>query len=137
MSRGSPLALAAFMGTAGVLHFVVPESYARIVPGVFGYPRALVAVTGVAEIVAAGLLGVGRTRRVGAWLSMGLLVVVFPANIKMALDGGLEGHGFPLGSPVVAWLRLPLQVPLVVWAWRVARRADRSSVSAGPAGDRG
>ncbi|MEA2702207.1 MAG: hypothetical protein QOD63_152 [Actinomycetota bacterium] len=113
------------MGAAGVLHFVVPESYAKIVPGVLGRPRALVAVTGVAELVAAGLVAVPRTRRAGAWLSIGLLVVVFPANVKMALDGGLEGYGFPLGSPVVAWLRLPLQVPLVVWAWRVASRADR------------
>jgi uncharacterized membrane protein len=118
------------MGSAGVLHFVVPGAYARIVPGVFGRPRALVAVTGAAEIVAAGLVGVRRTRRVGAWLSIALLVVVFPANVKMALDGGLEGYGFPLGSPVVAWLRLPLQVPLVVWAWRVANRAGRPSVSA-------
>ncbi len=134
MSRGSPLAFAAFMGTAGVLHFVVPETYASIVPGVFGRPRALVAVTGVAEIVAAGLLISRRTQRAGAWLSMGLLVAVFPANVKMALDGGLEGYGFPLGSPVVAWLRLPLQVPLVVWAWRVARRGSGQAVSA--AGDR-
>ncbi len=69
----------------------------------------------------------------GAWLSMGLLVVVFPANVKMALDGGIEGYGFPLGSPVVAWLRLPLQIPLVVWAWRVASRSPMPSVSAGAA----
>ena len=126
MARGSALALSAFMGAAGAMHFVVPETYARIVPGMFGRQRALVAVTGAAEILAAGLLGVRRTRRVGAWLSVGLLVAVFPANLKMALDGGIEGYGFPLGSPVVAWLRLPLQVPLVVWAWRVAKR--RSTV---------
>lgn len=136
MSRASPLALAAFMGTAGVLHFVVPGTYATIVPGFLGRPRALVAVTGLAEIVAAGLLSIRRTRRVGAWLSVGLLVVVFPANIKMALDGGIAGHGFPLGSPVVAWLRLPLQVPLVVWAWRVAS-LNRPPVSAATAGDGG
>ena len=74
----------------------------------------------------------------GAWLSMALLIVVFPANVKMALDGGIEGHGFPLGSPVVAWLRLPLQVPLVMWAWRVASRSpSRPAVSAAPAGDGG
>lgn len=126
MARGSALALSAFMGAAGAMHFVVPETYARIVPGMFGRQRALVAATGAAEILAAALLGVGRTRRVGAWLSVGLLVAVFPANLKMALDGGIEGYGFPLGSPVVAWLRLPLQVPLVVWAWRVAKR--RSTV---------
>jgi uncharacterized membrane protein len=41
---------------------------------------------------------------------------VFPANVQMALDGGVVGQNFPLGSPVVAWLRLPLQVPLVWWA---------------------
>ncbi|MDP9453267.1 MAG: hypothetical protein M3P97_07765 [Actinomycetota bacterium] len=112
------------MAGAGTLHFVIPSSYARIVPRVVGpeEARTLVLVSGAGEILVGILLAVPRTRRLGAWLTAGLLVALFPANVQMALDGGIPGRGFPLGSPVVAWLRLPLQVPLVWWALVHARR---------------
>lgn len=119
-SKRSQLALSALMVGAGIIHFVAPEPYARIVPRSLGHPRLLVAASGVAEVAAGGLLAIERTRRVGAWLTLLILVGVFPANVQMALDGGIKGYGFPLGSPVLAWLRLPLQVPLVAWAWRNA-----------------
>jgi uncharacterized membrane protein len=121
--QASLLTLAAFMVGAGTLHFVIPSSYARIVPRVFGAgnARALVLASGAVEMAAGMLLVVPRTRRLGAWVTAALLVAVFPANVRMALDGGIPGEGFPLGSPVVAWLRLPLQVPLVWWAWTHTR----------------
>jgi uncharacterized membrane protein len=114
---------------AGMLHFVIPGSYARIVPRVLGHARGLVAVTGAAELLAGALLAVPRTRRAGAWLTFGLLVGVWPANLQMALDGGIAGAAFPLSSATVAWARVPLQVPLLVWAWRQTRptRADRAA----------
>ncbi|MDP9006403.1 MAG: hypothetical protein M3N15_05745 [Actinomycetota bacterium] len=117
---GAPLVLAAFLASAGVLHFVIPSSYQRIVPRALGNARAVVLVSGAAEIGVALLLAWPRSRRLGGWLAAGLLVAVFPANVSMALAGGIPGAGFPLGSPVLAWARLPLQVPLVVWAWRIA-----------------
>jgi uncharacterized membrane protein len=55
-----------------------------------------------------------------------LMVLVFPANVQMALDGGLEGARWPLDSPVAAWLRLPLQIPLVLWAACEARDQPES-----------
>ncbi len=112
--------LATVLASAGVAHFVIPDSYQRIVPRSLGHARTLVAVSGVAEIVVALLVAWPRTRRLGGWLAAGLFVAVFPANVQMALDGGIAGEGFPLGSPVVAWARLPLQVPLVAWAVHVA-----------------
>jgi uncharacterized membrane protein len=132
-ARRSPLVLSAFMVGAGLMHFVVPDSYARIVPRALGHARFLVAATGVAEVAAGALLVSPRTRRAGAWFSLAILVGVFPANVQMALDGGISGHGFPLGSPVVAWLRLPLQAPLIVWAWRNAGRSEAGPNEAGPA----
>lgn len=116
------MALAVFLVGAGTVHFLIPSSYERIVPRLLGHSRALVLVSGAAEVAAGLLVAVPRTRRVGAWLAVGLLVAVFPANVQMAIDGGLPGAGFPLGSPVVAWVRLPLQVPLVLWALSHARR---------------
>ncbi|MGI9022404.1 MAG: DoxX family protein [Acidimicrobiales bacterium] len=115
-------ALAFLMVGAGLSHFLAPRSYEQIVPHVLGDPGLWVRLSGVVEIGCGALVALPGTRRLGAWLSAGVLVAVFPANVQMALDGGLAGRPFPLGSPVMAWLRLPLQVPLVVWACRVAVR---------------
>jgi uncharacterized membrane protein len=103
---------------AGVLHFVVPELYVRIVPPVFPAALALVYLSGLAEIaVGIGLL-VPRTRRHAAWATVALLVAIFPANVYMATHGvvikGLPGGGDP--SNVVRWGRLPVQAVLILWA---------------------
>ncbi len=118
--RSGALALAATMAASGVSHFVAPEPYEQIVPHFLGSAGLWVRLSGAAELGCAVLLLFRRTRVVGGWLTAGVLVAVFPANLQMALDGGLAGRPFPLGSPVVAWLRLPFQVPLVAWARAVA-----------------
>ena len=103
---------------AGVLHFVVPELYVRIVPPVFPAALAFVYLSGLAEIaVGIGLL-IPRTRRHAAWATVALLVAIFPANVYMATHGvvikGLPGGGDP--SNVVRWGRLPVQAVLILWA---------------------
>ncbi len=118
MSRAG---LAALLIGAGTLHFVIPRSYQRIVPRFLGHAPLLVAVSGVAELMAGVLVAVPRTRRIGAGLAFALFLGVWPANVQMALDGGLPGTGFPGGSALIAWLRVPLQIPLLIWAWRLAR----------------
>lgn len=114
----SRLALAAFIGIAGVAHFVVPQFYERIIPKWIGHEREFVRWSGVAELLCAGLVAVPRTKRVGAWITLVLLVVVYPANIQMALDAGKPHDPESWG----AWLRLPLQIPMWVWAYRNAKR---------------
>jgi len=114
-------ALAVVMVGAGLSHFLAPRPYEQIVPHVLHNPGLWVRLSGVVEIGCGALIAFPRTRRAGAWLSAGVLIAVFPANVQMALDGGLAGSAFPLGSPVMAWLRLPLQIPLVLWARSVAR----------------
>jgi len=130
------LGLAALMLVAGVAHFVVTDRYAAIVPAGLGDARAWVRISGAAEILAAGLLVSPRTRRAGGWFVAALLVAVFPANLKMAFDGGVSGETGLLLSGLAAWLRLPLQIPLVVWAVRVAtfaaaRRDSEHELAAG------
>jgi uncharacterized membrane protein len=46
---------------------------------------------------------------------------VFPANVSMALHWNRKD---PLYR-AIGWGRLPLQVPLVLWALRIARSAPR------------
>ena len=122
--RVSLLGLTAIVGGSGVLHLVIPAPYRRLVPAPLGQWRSeLVALSGIAEIACATLLLLPRTRRLGALATAGLLVAVFPANVQMAFDGGYPGAPFPANNAVAAWLRLPLQVPLVLWALSFRRGA--------------
>ena len=103
---------------AGLLHFVIPELYAQIVPPILPAPLALVYLSGVAEIaVGVGVL-IPRTRRYAAWATIALLVAIFPANVYMATSmvvvEGISG-GDP--SPLIRWGRLPLQGVLILWAY--------------------
>jgi len=119
-------ALAALLITTGVLHFVRPRLFESIVPEVLGSPRFWVAASGVAELGCAASLVVPRTRRAGGWACAALFVAVFPANIEMAAQS-LRGEG----SVLVAFARLPLQVPLVAWALYVAGALSSSGTRAG------
>jgi uncharacterized membrane protein len=110
---------------SGVTHFVAPAAYERIVPRWAGNARRVVLTSGAAEIAWGALLSSRRTGRVGGVLTAALLVAVFPANVQMALDAGTGRQAVP-DVPVgrfraIALVRLPLQLPLVGWALRVAR----------------
>lgn len=109
---------------AGVMHFVAPKVYARIVPPQFPRPVLLVYLSGIAEVV----LGIGvvirRTRRPSAWGLIALLLAVFPANVHMARSGMIP-EAVPDWADGIArvalWARLPFQVVLMLWAWWYTR----------------
>ena len=122
--RASPYALATVLAGVGILHFVTPRPFDSIVPPFLPAPRAWTYASGVAEIACGAAIALPRTRRAGATAAAVLLVVVFPANLYMAVEPG----DVPRWAAIA---RLPLQVPLVVWAWRT-RRPPRFRTSAGP-----
>ncbi len=117
-SSRTAVALAVFLLAAGLAHFAFPRPYQRIVPRILNHPAFWVGLSGGAEIGCAALVAYPRTRRVGASLAIVLFVAVFPANVKVALGGGVPSQAFPWVSPAIAWLRLPLQIPLILWAAR-------------------
>ncbi len=98
------------MVAMGVLHLAKPEPFAGVVPAYLPHHRLLVLVSGVAEIAGGVGLHVPRLRKAAAWGLVALFVAVFPANVDMALH---PPHGIP---PWALWLRLPFQVPLILWA---------------------
>jgi len=113
ISRGL---LAAFFVGAGVLHFVKPEPYESIMPPQLPYPRELIYISGVAEIL--GGLGVLSSRLrpwAGLWL-IGLLIAVFPANVHHAIAAD-DVPGNPVSQSVLI-ARLPLQALLIAWVWK-------------------
>ena len=111
--------LAAFMISAGVMHFVSPRGFERIVPKVLPAPRAIVYVSGFFEILGGAGLLVPLARPWAARGLVALYIAVFPANVNMAI------HKIPLGKtqlPAWAhWARLPLQLVLIAWAYWFTR----------------
>lgn len=118
----APLALAALLGGAGVAHFAAPAPFARIVPRALGRPGPWVAASGVAELACAAGLLPRATRRWAGLASAALFAAVYPANVTMAVQA-LRSERAPGWYRGAALARLPLQLPLVVWALRVASTA--------------
>jgi uncharacterized membrane protein len=109
-------ALVLLFVAAGVWHFRHPETYLRFMPPALPAPLALVYLSGLFEILGGLGLLPARTRRWAGYGLLALLVAVFPANVYL-----LQIHE-QLGIPGwLAWGRLPLQLPLLWWTWRVAR----------------
>ncbi|WP_344859034.1 hypothetical protein [Amycolatopsis ultiminotia] len=114
--------LAGVLATAGVLHFARPEPFDSLIPRELpGSRRSWTYASGVAELGVAASIAVPRTRRLGGLAAALLFVGVFPGNVKMALD--YQRRGRPARERWGAWLRLPLQWPLVSWALTVRDRS--------------
>ncbi|MFF7871338.1 DoxX family protein [Streptomyces qaidamensis] len=123
-SERSPLLLAGLLATAGVAHFAAPRPFDATIPrGLPGAPRAWTYASGAAELALAAGLALPRTRKAAALATAAFFVGVFPANVKMAADWRHR----PTPQKTAAFARLPLQVPLVLWARGVARNAEGRS----------
>jgi uncharacterized membrane protein len=116
--------MAIFYILAGINHFVHPAMYIAIVPPYLPSPSGLVLISGVAEIL--GGIGVlipdglvfKRTRAFSAWGIVLMLIAFLLVHINMCL----HPNQFPAVPLLVIWLRLPLQIPLIAWAWYYTRR---------------
>jgi uncharacterized membrane protein len=114
------LGLIALLTFTGCVHLLRPHVfYAALPRWLPGTRRAWALGSGVAELCCAGLLALPRTRRLGGLATAALFVGVFPGNVHMV------GTARTPRAKLVTVLRLPLQVPLVWWAWRVGRDPGR------------
>jgi uncharacterized membrane protein len=111
----------------GVLHVVAPAPFEKIIPDALGHKRALNLLAAAAEAASGALLLAPspRARRLGGTLAAATIVGVYPANIHMALQAGAPTTPYAAG----AWLRLPLQFPLIAWAVKHARGPEGRSRS--------
>src|SRR3954451_10375832 len=118
-TRRSRLVLAGFLCFMGVLHFVAPKPFDKIIPSWMpGAPRLWTLVSGASELTSGVLLALPRTKRIGASLAAATLVAVYPANIQMSIDNPpTTAYGIGL------LLRLPLQIPAIAWALKHTKRA--------------
>lgn len=98
---------------AGINHFRNPKMYLRIMPDYIPWHLPVVYISGIIEIFLGILLMFPATRIWGAWGIIVLLILVFPANIQMAIDFYARKNPYLW----IALLRLPLQIVLIWWAW--------------------
>ncbi len=105
--------LGVLMILAGANHFLSPRFYTQIMPPYLPFPLELIWLSGVLEIAGGALLLFPATRGFGAWTLIATFVLIFPANLHMALNAAQY-------SSIPAWLlwgRLPLQAVLIWWAY--------------------
>jgi uncharacterized membrane protein len=118
------MVMGALYVVAGINHFWHPATYAAIMPPYIPLPMLMIAISGAAEIL--GGIGVlipdgfvlARTRCAAAWGLVALLIAVLPVHINMCLHPA-QFPGIPIWG---IWLRLPLQLPLIGWAWFYTRK---------------
>jgi len=113
---------------AGVNHFAHPDFYLQMMPDYLPWHAFLVQLSGAAEVLLGVLVLVPRTRRLAAWGVIALLIAVFPANLNMAL----HHDAFPDVPALGLYIRLPVQLVLIAWAYWYTR-ADQSASSASSA----
>ncbi len=111
--------LAAFFVTAGILHFVFPASYLKIMPPWLPWHPQLVWISGACEIAG----GIGVLLSVTRWAAgiglIALSLAVLPANVQMLLNAH-AANAATWWQAVLA-LRLPLQGLLILWIWNATR----------------
>jgi len=102
---------------AGINHFINPDFYLKMMPPVLPAHLFLVYLSGVFEVALGILLLIPKFTRLAAWGLIALLIAVFPANIYMAMNAEI----FPEFSPTALYLRLPLQLVIIAWAFWFTR----------------
>jgi uncharacterized membrane protein len=126
-SKRAGLGMGIFLISTGIGHFIFPTALDEIVPSFIpGDPRLWTYLSGVAEIsIGIGLLLPASIhlfkQSINYWSALSafwLFVLVYPANINMAV----MWWDRPMPEPLYALARLPLQLLLFMWAWKLMKK---------------
>ncbi len=110
----------------GLNHFFNADAYIAIMPAYLPWHGQLVLLSGVAEIaVGAGVL-IPTTRVTAAWGIILLLILIFPANLYVAMNGLPYVGDEP--NTALNWVRLPFQLVLIAWAYWYTKPTKRVPV---------
>ena len=105
---------------AGVMHFLRPKEYRAIMPPYIPAHAEMVAISGAGEIIGGVAALFPRTHGFcRVWLTA-LLILVFPANVHMAVNPD-EIKGLPDIPRWLLWARLPFQGVFIAWVIAATR----------------
>ena len=108
------LIMSCFYMNVGIKHFVEPEWFLQIMPPQFPNHYEAVYLSGFFEFLFGFMLINPQTRFLACWGIIFVMIVVFPANLYLAVSDG-EAMGI---SKELAWGRLPFQyvfIGLAFW----------------------
>lgn len=110
---------AMFLFTA-IGHFFKTEAMMAMLPPSVPARRASIYLSGVLEVLVAVAVVASPNPALVGWLIIAYLIVIFPSNIYAAVQRiPFGGHSI---GPRYLFVRLPLQVLLIVWTYWFAVR---------------
>lgn len=96
----------------GLMHFIKPKMYIKVMPDYFKHKAFLVYASGVAEIICGAALFYALLKDYAIYGIVALLIIFLTVHINM-LKGKKEAQGIP---KIILILRLLLQFLLIWWA---------------------
>lgn len=97
---------------AGIMHFIKPKAYLRVMPRFLPAHKMLVFLSGIAEIILGAALFFEEVRNL-AIIGIVLMLLVFLLVHFNMLRGEKEAAGIPKWILI---LRIPIQFVLIWWA---------------------
>ncbi len=99
---------------AGINHFRSPKMYIKIIPNYLPNPKLLNILSGLAEIILAIFLCLPMFSKLSAWGIIIMLLLFYMTHFYMITETKIN-FGLPKW---VLYLRLPLQIGLIFWAYQ-------------------
>lgn len=112
--------------TAGILHFTRKKNFVFIMPKIIPFRPFFVLFTGICEILAGIALFFNLFKKLAGTLLTIFMILIYPVNIYMAIKKKPLGPN-QKANPAALWLRLPLQIPLIIGAYRWSLEGKKST----------
>ena len=113
---GSMYLMAVGMIYIGIVHFLDPDFFLKIMPPYLPWHLELVYISGFFEILLGILLLIKSYRAYAAWGLILLFLAVYPANIYLAFNEAPQ-KALEISPFLASWVRLPIQFVLIALAY--------------------
>lgn len=106
-----------FYINVGIKHFTDPNWFLHIIPPYLEFMGIeLVYISGFFEVLLGLLLFFPKSRQIGSYGIILLLIAVYPANIYLAFNQKPQ-ELIGISSFAASWIRLPIQFILIAFAY--------------------
>ena len=113
--------LVLFFILAGLNHFINPDFYIPLIPDYLPFRKELNVISGILELFLAIGLFFPKYRHVSSLGLIVLMIVFLPSHIYF-IEKGSCIEGSICVSPLIAWIRLIIIHPLIVyWIWTIRK----------------
>jgi uncharacterized membrane protein len=119
LKKTSLLLMVVFYLLSGINHFLNANFYVAIIPSYLPAHIFLNYLSGFLEITFAGMLLFTKTRWLGCWLIILMLIAFLPVHIDMIIEAanGAYNVNNTTITNVLVWGRIPFQLLFICWAY--------------------